>query len=132
MLTEYTDCSEFLRLISDQKIKPSTVKAYLKRQGMIFTATNPTVLAKDIYTILLGSNDMSNITQMIINEGNYEKSVMLNAKLRDSSNDLDIIDILTDGFNNLRSTRVNGYVIEQPIKNADTLFVQMSYKKKNL
>lgn len=40
MITEYTDCAELMRLITDQKIKPAAIKRYLGKQGIIFTATN--------------------------------------------------------------------------------------------
>ena len=43
MLTEYTDCSEFMRLIVDQKIKPSAVKRFLGKKGIVFTSTNASI-----------------------------------------------------------------------------------------
>ena len=49
MINEYIDCTEFMRLIEDQKIKPSVVKRYLKEQGMVFTSTNARVGSKCIY-----------------------------------------------------------------------------------
>ena len=49
MITEYTDCAELMRLITDQKIKPAAIKRYLGKQGIIFTATNAQALANDMY-----------------------------------------------------------------------------------
>lgn len=130
MITEYTDCAELMRLITEQKIKPAAIKRYLSRQGIIFTATNAQTFADDIYTIFLGGNEMSKITQMIVNEGNYEKSTLINAKLRECSDDTDILDFFTDKFNSYRSSRFQGYIIEQPIKSGTELSVNMSYKRK--
>lgn len=131
MITEYTDCAELMRLIIDQKIKPAAIKRYLGKQGVIFTATNAQTLANDMYTIFLGGQEMANITQMIVSEGNYEKSTLVNAKLKDSSNSADILDIFADKFNAYRSSsHFQGYIIEQPIKSESALLVNMSYKRK--
>ena len=130
MITEYTDCSEFMRLIADQKIKPSAVKRYLCKQGIILTSTNASNVANDVYTILLGGKEMAEITQMIISEGNYEKSTIVNARVKNSDNEVDLIDFFADGFNSLRSTSYQGYIIEQPIKDEASLMVNLSYKRK--
>ncbi len=31
MVTEYTDCAELMRLITEQKIKPAAIKRYLSK-----------------------------------------------------------------------------------------------------
>ena len=116
MITEYTDCTEFMRLVADQKIKPSAVKKYLSSTGIILTAANSETFAKDAYTILLGGKEMAKITQLIISDGNYEKSVLINAKMKNTENDVDILDYFTDGFNSLRSRMSCDYMIEQPVK----------------
>lgn len=131
MLTEYTDCTEFKRLISDKKIKASAIKQYLKRQGIIMTASNADLLSEDVYTIMLGCGEMSQITDMIISEGNYEKSVLVNMKLGTGADETDVLDIITDGFNGLRGINTSGYTIEQPVRTGNTLFIQISYIKKN-
>lgn len=130
MVTEYTDCAELMRLVMDQKIKPSAIKKYLRKQGIVFTATNAKTLAEDIYTIFLGGQEMTNITQMIVNEGNYEKSTLINAKLKDPSSDADILDVFADKFNTYRSSHYRGCVIEQPLKSESELTVNISYKRK--
>lgn len=129
MITEYTDCAELLRLITDQKIKPAAIKSYLRKQGMFFTATNAHTLAEDVYTILLGGQEISSITQMIVSEGNYEKSTLINATIKGNSTE-DVLDYFADNFNGYRSTRFQGYVIEQPVKKDSELVVNMSYKRK--
>lgn len=130
MITEYTDCAELMRLITDQKIKPAAIKRYLGKQGIIFTATNAQTLANDMYTIFLGGQEMTSITQMIVSDGNYEKSTLVNAKLREHSDSTDILDFFADKFNAYRSSNFRGYVIEQPIKSGSELIVNMSYKRK--
>lgn len=130
MITEYTDCSEFRRLIAEQKIKPSSVKRFLSRKGIILTATNSYMISNDAYTILLGGHEMEQVTQMIISEGNYEKSTLINAKLKDSTEKINLLDFFADGFNFLRSEPSQGYIIEQPIKSDSELLVNMSYKRK--
>lgn len=130
MITEYTDCSELMRLISDQKIKPSAVKRFFSKQGVIFTSTNASIVANDVYTILLGGTEMAQVTQMIVSEGNYEKSTLLNAKIKTGSEDTNLLDYFADGFNALRSTSYQGYMIEHPIKSDSELLINMSYKRK--
>lgn len=130
MITEYTDCSELMRLISDQKIKSSAVKRFFSKQGVIFTSTNAATVANDVYTILLGGTEMAQVTQMIVSEGNYEKSTLINAKIRESSEETNLLDFFADGFNAIRSTSYRGYMIEHPIKSDSELFINMSYKRK--
>ncbi len=130
MINEYTDCAELMRLISDQKIKPTTIKRYLSKQGIIFTAINAKTFAEDVYTIFLGGQETSNITQMIVNEGNYEKSTLINARVKEGYEEIDILDFFADNFNAYRSSRFQGYMIEQPVKSESELFVNLSYKRK--
>lgn len=130
MITEYTDCAELMRLISDQKIKPATIKRHLRKQGIILTATNAKALARDVYTIFLGGQEITDITQMIINEGNYEKSTLINAKVRNIHDNIDILNFFADKLNTYRSTHHQGYVIEQPIKSGSELIVNMTYQRK--
>ena len=46
MITEYIDCCELKRLIEEKKIKLITLKTYLKKRGLIFTASNAQDLAE--------------------------------------------------------------------------------------
>lgn len=129
MIDEYIDCTEFMRLIEDQKIKPAAVKRYLRTQGIIFTATNAHEFANQVYTILLGCGEMDKLKQIIVHEGNYEKSVLVNTQLKESC-DADILEYYSDEFNKLRSSGFMGYTIEQPIINKDTMSLQLSYTRK--
>lgn len=130
MITEYTDCSELMRLISDQKIKPSAVKRFLIKQGIIFTSTNAATVVNDVYTILLGGAEIAQLTQMIVSEGNYEKSTLINAKIKEGSEETNLLDFFADGFNYLRLNFYQGYMIEHPIKHGSELLINMSYKRK--
>lgn len=130
MITEYIDCAELMRLIIDQKIKPASIKRYMSKQGIIFTATNAKIFAEEFYTIFLGGQEISNITHMIVSEGNYERSTLINARLKDTSDSMDILEYFTDSFNAYRSSGIQGYRIEQPIKSESELLINMSYKRK--
>lgn len=131
MITEYTDCTEFMRLIVDQKIKPAAVKKYLCSQGIIITSTNARSVAEDVYTIALGAQEIDMITRLIISESNYEKSTIINAKTQDGANiSGDILDFFADGFNRIRSSTFKEYYVDQPMKNDGVLAVRMSYKRK--
>ena len=128
MINEYIDCTEFMRLIEDQKIKPSVVKRYLKEQGMVFTSTNAHELAANVYTIFLGCQEMDRLKQVIMHEANYEKSVLVNSELTVDSGD--ILDYFADEFNKRRSSGYKGISIEQPIISNNTMYLQLSYTKK--
>lgn len=131
MITEYTDCTEFMRLIEDQKIKPASVKKYYSSQGIIITSTNAKTVAEDVYTIALGAQEIDIITRLIISESNYEKSTIINAKTKDGT-DIggDILDFFADGFNRIRSSAFKEYYVDQPTKSDGVLAVRMTYKRK--
>lgn len=130
MITEYTDCTELMRLIEEQKIKPSAVRSYLRKQGIVLTASNASSLSKDVYTIFLGGQEMEAITHMIIDEGNYEKSTLINAKMTQSPSQGDIIDYFSDELQGFRSGLSQDYTIEQPTRIGDMLVFNLSYQKK--
>lgn len=129
MINEYIDCTEFMRLIEDQKIKPSVVKRYLKEQGIVFTATNAHELATNVYTIFLGCQEMERLKQAILHEGNYEKSVLINSELTETCNE-DILDYFSDEFNKWRAAGYKGVAVEQPVIRGNTMYLQLSYSKK--
>ena len=92
MLTEYVDCTELKRLIEDKKIKPAALKYYLRQKGIIFTASNAEEFAEQVFTIFLGAREMEEIRDMLLNSGNYEKSLVMNIKYKADTQE-DIIDI---------------------------------------
>ena len=129
MFTEYTDCTELMRLISDQKIKPSAIRRYMGKQGVMLTATSASDIAKDIYTIMLGGKEMEQITHLVASEGNYEKSTLINAKMNDTSKSgIDILDCFSDAINRLKAQPFRSFSIDQPIKTTnEELTVSFSY-----
>lgn len=129
MITEYVDCTELKRLIEDKKLKPATLKYYLRRKGIIFTASNAKEFAEQVYTIFLGAGEMSEIRDMLSNDGNYEKSLVMNLSMKLDS-DEDIIDILIDEMSKQKSIKSEEYFIEQPTKTENGAYVQFSYMRK--
>lgn len=129
MITEYVDCTELKRLIEDKKLKPATLKYYLRRKEIIFTASNAKEFAEQVYTIFLGAGEMSEIRDMLSNDGNYEKSLVMNLSMKLDS-DEDIIDILIDEMSKQKSIKSEEYFIEQPTKTENGAYVQFSYMRK--
>ncbi|GHV44301.1 hypothetical protein FACS189492_0410 [Clostridia bacterium] len=137
MITEYTDVTEFKRLIEEKKIKPERVKWYLRQKGIIFTASNAATLAQQVYTLFLGCKEMSEITDMYQSDANYEKSLMLKAKINTPLNtEEDILDFFVDEINRFRNTQsiINSanYEIEQPVRdvNSEQISVRFAYEKR--
>lgn len=130
MITEYTDCTEYMRLIADKKIMPSAMKTFLKKQGIICTAMNADSFSKDVYTIFLGGQEIEKITNLINHENNYEKSTLINAQLKQIPTQGDIIDYFSDELNFLRSSGPSLYSIERPVRKNNELYFSLSYIKK--
>ena len=129
MVTEYVDCAEFKRLIEDKKLKPSTLKYYLRRKGMVFTATNPEQFAEQVYTIFLGAGEIAEIRDIMVNDSNYEKSLLMNLVLKPETEE-DILDALVDEISKLKSVKTNDYIIEMPVKTDENVYVEFSYIRK--
>ncbi|RFZ78812.1 hypothetical protein DS742_11940 [Lacrimispora amygdalina] len=129
MVTEYIDCVEFKRLIEDKKLKPATLKYYLRRKGIIFTASNAEQFAEQVYTIFLGAEEISEIRDMMNNDTSYEKSLVMNLVLKEESQE-DIVDILLDEMNKQKSIKSQDYFIENPVRTQDGAYVQFSYSRK--
>ena len=129
MLTEYVDCSELKRLIEDKKIKPATIKYYLRKKGIIFTASNAEEFAEQVFTIFLGADEMEEIRDMLLHSGNYEKSLVMNIKYATNPQE-DIIDIIVDEINKMKTTKNDMYCIEKPVKTDEGACIQFSYTRK--
>lgn len=129
MITEYIDCVEFKRLIEDKKLKPATLKYYLRQKGIVFTASNIEQFAEQVYTIFLGASEISEIRDMINNDTNYEKSLVMKLALKNGVEE-NIIDVLLDELNNQKSIRTTDYFIEKPIRTKEGVQVQFSYSRK--
>ena len=129
MVTEYVDCAELKRLIEDKKIKPATLKYYLRRKGIVFTASNVEQFAEQVYTIFLGAEEISEIRDMMANETNYEKSLVMNLVLQQES-DEDIVDVLMDEMSKQKSIKSEEYFLEQPVRTVDGAYIQLGYTRK--
>lgn len=129
MVTEYVDCAELRRLIEDKKLKPAALKYYLRKKGIVFTASNVKEFAEQVYTIFLGAGEVSELRDMMVNDGNYEKSLVMNLTMKTKPNE-DIIDVLIDEMSKQKSVKSEEYFIEQPIKTEDGAYVQFSYMRK--
>ena len=129
MVTEYVDCVELKRLIEDRKLKPITLKYYLRKKGMVFTASNAEQFAEQVYTIFLGANEISEIRDMMANDANYEKSIVMNVVLRQTAQE-DIIDVLLDEMNKQKAVKTEDYIIEQPVRTDNGAYIQFSYSRK--
>lgn len=129
MLTEYVDCTELKRLIEDKKIKTATLKYYLRQKDIVFTANNAEEFAEQIFTIFLGAGEMEEIRDMLLNTGNYEKSLVMNIKHISDSKE-DIIDVLVDEISKLKTVRNDVYNVEKPVKIGENAYIQFSYTRK--
>lgn len=74
------------------------MKYYLRKKGIVFTANNVEQFAEQVYTIFLGADEISDIRDMMSNENNYEKSMIVNVILKPETED-NIIDVLMDEMN---------------------------------
>lgn len=131
VITEYVDCVELKRLIEDKKLKPATLKYYLRKKGIIFTANNAKEFAEHVYTIFLGATEIEELRELMVNDGNYEKSMVLKLDVN-VSDDEDIIDVLIDEMNKQKTIKSEDYFIEQPSKMENEACVQFSFTRKLL
>lgn len=131
MITEYVDCAELKRLIEEKKLKPAALRYYLRKKGIIFTANNAKEFAEHVYTIFFGATEIEELRDLMVNDGNYEKSMVLKLDVN-VSDDEDIIDVLIDEMNKQKSIKSEDYFIEQPIKMDNGAFVQFSFTRKLL
>lgn len=129
MVTEYVDCTELKRLIEDKKLKPATLKYYLRKKGIVFTASNAEQFAEQVYTIFLGAGEINEIRDMMANETNYEKSLVMNLVLKQDSEE-DIVDVLMDEMNKQKSVKTEDYILEQPVRTEDGAYMHLCYTRK--
>ena len=105
------------------------MKYYLRKKGIVFTANNVEQFAEQVYTIFLGADEISDIRDMMSNENNYEKSMIVNVILKPETED-NIIDVLMDEMNKQKSIKSNDYQLEQPVKTSDGAYIQLCYTRK--
>ncbi len=99
MITKYVDNRELKRIIEDGSIKTFRIKRVLKEQGIVLISTNPEVIAKQVYPILWGCEDIYKFKTSMDDECNYVKSSLIELKCEvDESENL--MDTIEDFFNN--------------------------------
>lgn len=99
MITKYVDNRELKRIIEDGTIKPFRIKRVLKEQGIILVSTNPEVIAKQVYPILWGCEDIYRFKTSMDDECNYVKSSLIELKC-DVDEDENLMDTIEVFFNN--------------------------------
>lgn len=99
MITKYVDNRELKRIIEDGSIKTFRIKRVLKEQGIVLISTNPEVIAKQVYPILWGCEDIYKFKTSMDDECNYVKSSLIELKCEvDESENL--MDTIEEFFNN--------------------------------
>lgn len=111
------------------KTKAINIEILFKKKGIVFTANNVEQFAEQVYTIFLGADEISDIRDMMSNENNYEKSMIVNVILKPETED-NIIDVLMDEMNKQKSIKTNDYQLEQPVKTSDGAYIQLCYTRK--
>ena len=129
MAVKYTDCVELKRLIVDKKLKVTAVKNYLRAQGIFCNQTDALAYANSIYTIFFGSSDITNIANMITSQSNYEKSMLVKAKIIIYERGDDPLAWICDEIMRLKNIS-HDFVIGRPIIRGDLVEVEISYNKK--
>lgn len=132
MVTEYVDCTELKRLIEDRKLKTSALRHYLRKKGILITASNVDDFAEQIYTIMLGCGEIEDLRELINTDGNYEKSMMLKIEIKALAVGESITEIIADEVNRLRTTKMDTFSIDSTVSENDEVQVKFSYNRKLL
>lgn len=132
MISEFTSNSEFKRVIEEQQIKSNRLKQFLKSKGIVLFNNKATDLALASYTLFLGSEDMTELQELMIVRNNYQKSTMLVlTPAEDVEEDESILDILLDEINRYKTVVQGKYIIENINKeDEDNLHITFTYEKK--
>lgn len=132
MISEFTSNSEFKRVIEEQQIKSNRLKQFLKSKGIVLFNNKATDLALASYTLFLGSEDMTELQELMIVGNNYQKSTMLVlTPAEDAEEDESILDILLDEINRYKTVVQGKYIIENINKeDEDNLHITFTYEKK--
>ena len=134
MINEFTSNSEFKRVVEEQQIKGNRLKHFLKRKGIILLNNKAKDLAQASYTIFLGSEDLSELQELMQVESNYQKSTMLvltPVDEVDEEEETNIVDTLLDEVNRYKTIAQGKYVIDSVNRKDDNnLHITFTYEKK--
>jgi hypothetical protein len=130
VISEFTANMDFKRVIEEQQIRPNRVRAFLKENGIVLLNGNAKDLSSSVYTLFLGSQDMTMLQELMMTEKNYQKSTMLILDPIEPDQTQDLFkEILLDELNRFQSVG-HRYTIED-ISNdkAGNTHVKLSYVK---
>lgn len=132
MVSEFTSNSEFKRVIEEQQIKANRLKQFLKSKGIVLLNNKATDLALASYTLFLGSEDMTELQELITVGSNYQKSTMLVlTPAEDIEEDESIVEVLLDEINRYKTVAQGKYIIENVNKeDENNLHITFTYEKK--
>lgn len=95
MINEYVDCVELKRLFQDKILKPESIRFYYKKRGILLPSSNVDDMAEQVYTILLGTEDLEELQEYMNSDGNYIQSAIFEIRdLRGESEDF--LDAIAD------------------------------------
>lgn len=124
MVSKYIDNKELKRVIEDGKLKPFRIRSLLKTQGILLTTTNAEQIAEQVYPILWGSSDIDIMSKSIDDGGNYIKSSVIEAEIKDTEN---IMDDFEDFFGNAYYGKSRYKLSGISRMDDNTLFVKLQY-----
>lgn len=134
MINEFTSNSEFKRVVEEQQIKGNRLKHFLKRKGIILLNNKAKDLAQASYTLFLGSEDLTELQELMQVESNYQKSTMIvltPTDELDEEEETNIVDTLLDEVNRYKTIAQGKYVIDNVNREDDNnLHITFTYKKK--
>ncbi|WP_026478288.1 hypothetical protein [Alkaliphilus transvaalensis] len=131
MITEFTVNTDLKRVIEEQQIRPTRVKAFYKQHGILLLNTNAADLAEAAYTLFLGSTDMSSLQELVQTEKNYQKSTVFLIESLDRTQKLDDFhEELVDEINRYRALGNGKYGLEDVVKDEEgNTVVKFCYEK---
>lgn len=98
MISKYIDNIELKRVIEEGNIKSFRVKKILRNQGIVLVSNNQEELAKQIYPIIWGCVDITEMKNSIDDDCNYIKSSLIELHCS-VEKDEDVMDIVEEFFN---------------------------------
>lgn len=134
MINEFTSNSEFKRVVEEQQIKGNRLKHFLKRKGIILLNNKAKDLAQASYTLFLGSEDLTELQELMQVDSNYQKSTMLvltPTEEDEGEGETNIVDTLLDEVNRYKTIAQGKYVIDNVNREDDNnLHITFIYEKK--
>ncbi len=132
MINEFTSNSEFKRVVEEQQIKGTRLKHFFKRKGILLLNNKSRDLAQASYTLFLGSEDLTELQELIQTENNYQKSTMVVlTPTQNEEGETNIVDTLLDEINRYQTISQGKYSIDNINKvDEDNLHITFTYEKK--